>query len=281
MAPKVPCTWSRIFWSRRRHILYFSEGHISRTAGPILLNQISKWPLGPSASDHGARRAHPAPAGGPPGPDEKKNIFWFFLKVVLGVVIWAAGASWGLHFFQEMRVTSCYTKIIRNRKSWRKFSLKNQQSCAAGTPPISKQDSEGISPLRPRGRGGGFSPPLNSARKIRLFLTPDSDSAWKNEHFPLSMSSADPPPSTLKSGLKNQNFTQKFLQIPLLTEKNQTSCFPVYQGVLHPKINWRPIRGHIRGLKISVVWKTSFFAFFGRFSTTMDGAKSKFRKKAF
>jgi len=41
------------------------------------------------------------------------------------------------------------------------------------------------------------------------------------------MSSADPPPSTLKSGLKIQFFTQKILQIPLLTEKNQTFGFPI------------------------------------------------------
>jgi hypothetical protein len=67
------------------------------------------------------------------------------------------------------------------------------------------------------------------------------------------MSSADLPLSTLKLGLKIRFFTQKILQISLLTEKNQTCYFSVKQGVLHPKIQRRPIRGHIRGLNTSVV----------------------------
>jgi hypothetical protein len=67
------------------------------------------------------------------------------------------------------------------------------------------------------------------------------------------MSSADPPPSTLKSGLKIRFFTQKILQIPLLTEKNQTFGFPMHQDVMHPKIQRRPIHGHIQFLKTSKV----------------------------
>jgi hypothetical protein len=67
------------------------------------------------------------------------------------------------------------------------------------------------------------------------------------------MSSADPPPSTLKSGLKSADFHQKIPQKPLLSKQIKKCSFPLHQGVLHPKKIRRPNIGHFGAMKIPVV----------------------------
>jgi hypothetical protein len=95
------------------------------------------------------------------------------------------------------------------------------------------------------------------------------------------MSSAEPPSSTLKLGLKNQNFTQKFLQIALSTEKIQTCSFHVFQGVLHPKMQRRPIRGYIRGFKNLRSLKNVVFPLFWPFFEHNARGKVKISKIPF
>jgi hypothetical protein len=134
-----------------------------------------------------------------------------------------------------------------------KIFPKNRQTCAAGTPPLFKQDSQGIKRLAPRGPRGPFRDPQNSGPKFRLFFMPDSESRRKMDHFSLTMSSADPPPSTLKTGLKSADFHQKIPPKQLFSKKIQTCSFPVHQGVLHPKKIRRPNIGHFGVMKIPVV----------------------------